>query len=91
MRESVLEAAVVAYAKERGCLCYKFASPSNRGVPDRIIISPKGRTGFLELKQFGKKPTALQLSVIAKLRAQGAPAGWADNLITARRFIDELL
>ncbi|MEG2050908.1 MAG: hypothetical protein RR012_01260 [Oscillospiraceae bacterium] len=29
---------------ERGGLCYKFISPCNPGVPDRIVITPDGRT-----------------------------------------------
>lgn len=43
-----------------GGYCMKWVSPSNRGVPDRILILPKGRVVFVELKQKGKKLDPLQ-------------------------------
>lgn len=36
--------------RKRGGLCYKFVSPGNPGVPDRIAILPGGRTVYIELK-----------------------------------------
>ena len=40
MRESSIESYLVRKVKEHGGLCYKFVSPGNPGVPDRIIITP---------------------------------------------------
>lgn len=90
MLEKDLERKVVAYAKSKGVLCFKFASPGNRGVPDRILIGPNGKVWFLELKRPGQKPTALQLHVIDILRKQGAHAGWANDLGVAKSVIDHL-
>ena len=90
MLEKDLERKVVAYAKSKGVVCYKFASPGNRGVPDRILISPKGNICFLELKRPGQKPTALQLHVIDTLRKQNANAGWVNDLSVAKSVIDQL-
>ena len=50
MKESVIEARLVRLVKQRGGLCYKFVSPNNPGVPDRIVITPDGRTIYVELK-----------------------------------------
>ena len=50
MRESSIESYLVRKVKERGGLCYKFVSPGNPGVPDRIIITPAGETIYVELK-----------------------------------------
>ncbi len=50
MKESTIEARLVREVKKRGGLCYKFVSPDNAGVPDRIVITPEGRTIFVELK-----------------------------------------
>ena len=36
--------------QERGGLCFKWLSPDNPGVPDRIVITPEGRTIFVEIK-----------------------------------------
>jgi hypothetical protein len=85
--EKSIEAAVTKYAKAQGCLCYKFVSPSNRGVPDRIIIGPTGKVLFLELKAPGKKPTPLQSHVIAQLRDNGANAYWADTVLESQTLI----
>lgn len=86
MLESELEAKVVKLCKLHGLITYKFSSPSNRGVPDRIIIC-KGSVLFLELKQRGKKPTPLQLHEIERLRSAGCKAEWADNYETASNII----
>jgi hypothetical protein len=90
MLEKDIERKVVAYAKSKGVLCYKFASPGNRGVPDRILIGPNGNVCFLELKRPGQKPTALQFHVIDTLRKQGANAGWVNDLSVAKSVIDQL-
>jgi hypothetical protein len=89
--EKSIEAAVTKYAKAQGCLCYKFVSPSNRGVPDRIIIGPTGKVLFLELKAPGRVPTPLQKHVIAQLVGKGARAGWVDSLDGAVRMMEGIL
>lgn len=78
MTESQLERRVTQWCKSRNLLTYKFVSPNNRGVPDRLVIA-KGRVLFLELKQPGKKPTKLQEHEMARLRAAGCWVYWVDN------------
>ena len=85
--EKSLEQKVVKYAKAQGCLCYKFTSPGNRGVPDRIIIGPTGKVLFLELKAPGKKPTPLQFYTMQKLSEQGCSAKWTDCYVEACALI----
>lgn len=41
MKESYIESYLVRKVKEHGGLCYKFVSPGNPGVPDRLIITPR--------------------------------------------------
>lgn len=89
MLEKELEAKVAKAAKARGMVTYKFSCPSQRGVPDRIIVGPKGVL-FLELKQKGKKPTKLQVHHIEKINMVGGYARWADNLEDAVDFMDML-
>ena len=43
MRESSIETHLVRMVRDRGGLCFKFVSPGNPGVPDRIVITPAGR------------------------------------------------
>ncbi len=89
--EKDIEAKVRTYAIERGCLCDKFTSPSKRSVPDRIIITPGGQVGFLEMKKPGNVPTKQQYSEMQKLRDRGCVVRWADNFEAGKRFIDFLI
>ena len=46
--------------KKLGGRSYKFVSPGNSGVPDRIIFLPGGRIYFVELKTKKGRPSTLQ-------------------------------
>ena len=39
---------------------WKFTSPANRGVPDRIAVMPGAKVWFVEIKTRGGKLSALQ-------------------------------
>lgn len=91
LRERDIEAKVVRYAKSRQCLIYKFSSPSHRGVCDRIIVTPKGKVGFLELKAPGQKPTPLQHKFIKDIFITGANVHWCDSVKSATDWIDALI
>ncbi|MFM1524786.1 MULTISPECIES: VRR-NUC domain-containing protein [Helcococcus] len=60
MREKDIEKNLVKKVKDMRGLCLKFISPSMNGVPDRILLFPKGRIYFAELKAPGKKLRPLQ-------------------------------
>lgn len=47
-------------AKKVGIKAYKFISPGNDGVPDRLLALPIGVAVFVELKAPGKTSTPLQ-------------------------------
>jgi hypothetical protein len=65
------ERLLVRGVKRLGGLCYKFTSPGNSGVPDRIVVL-NGSVFFVELKKPDGKTTALQDRQIALLRQNGA-------------------
>ena len=50
MREKDIEKILVNGVKDVGGRAYKWVSPGNNGVPDRIVILPEGRIVFVELK-----------------------------------------
>ncbi len=50
MREADIEKNLRLRLQKAGCLVYKFVSPGNNGVPDRIVITPAGGIYFVELK-----------------------------------------
>jgi len=89
--EKEIEKKVVAYAKSKGCLAYKFTSPSCRSVPDRMFITPTGTVFFMELKRLGEKPTAAQEVEIAKLRKQGVVVWVVDDVQQGKELIDLML
>jgi len=60
MKESEIEKILVAKVRELGGKAYKWTSPGNDGVPDRIVIFPGRRPIFVELKTDTGKLTALQ-------------------------------
>lgn len=86
--ESEIEGKLAKYAKSKGCLTYKFSSPANRGVPDRIFITPKGVVIFMEIKAPGKKPTALQQKHLTEIFEHRGKAYWTDNLAQGKAMID---
>lgn len=55
--------------EELGGRAYKFVSPGNDGVPDRIVFLPNGETWFVELKAERGKLTKLQLVQLQRLAA----------------------
>lgn len=89
--EKDIERKIGEFAKKQGCLFYKFTSPARRAVPDRMIITPKGVIGFLEVKAKGKKPTPLQMNEIITLTKQNCDATWCDNVEDGCEFVRKLL
>lgn len=70
MREKVIEKQLVKETKLRGGLCEKWNSGSV-GWPDRIVILPDGKFGFVEVKAPGEKPRPIQVHRHNQLRQLG--------------------
>ena len=90
MRESSLERRIKRYAESKGCFFWKFVAPGTKGVPDRLIITPDGVTGFMEIKAPGEKPRVIQEHRLKQIRAKGLAATWASSYDMAVAFIDGL-
>lgn len=88
-REKAIEAAIGRYAVSKGCLWWKFTSPNNRSVPDRVVVTPDGVVGFLEIKRGGEELTPGQLEKAKNLRDHVANVDWTDNVEKGKRIIDE--
>lgn len=69
-RESFIEKKLVQEVKKRGGLCEKWISGTS-GWPDRIVIFPESKIGFVEVKAPGKEPRPLQLYRHRQLRDLG--------------------
>jgi len=77
--ESVVEKKVTDYAKARGWLSYKWVSPSNRGVPDRMYFRG-GELVLIEFKAPGKKPTPYQEAIHRRLEKVGFTVQIIDDI-----------
>lgn len=84
--EAYVETYLRDRCREEGYLCYKFVSPGNNGVPDRIIIG-HGEIFFVETKAAGKKPRQEQLIRMKEMQEHDAEC-W---VIDTREGVDELL
>ena len=71
MREKAIEHALVMATRSKGGIALKFTSPGFAGMPDRLVLLPHGRMGFVELKAPGRKPRPLQLARHRLLRRLG--------------------
>jgi hypothetical protein len=60
MLEKDIEKYFMRRVAQVGGRAYKFVSPSNRGVSDRVVCLPDGTTHFIELKRPGGKLSELQ-------------------------------
>lgn len=72
-RESDVEHYFVQQCKKFGKLTYKFVSPGQAGVPDRIAIGEDGVVVFIEFKKnTSEYPRALQFKQMDKITRAGA-------------------
>ena len=91
MRESAIEARLVRRVRERGGLCYKFVSPGNRGVPDRLVIAPDGRVFFVELKSQNGRLSKLQKFQMSELKARNVDVYVLYSVEHVEEFMREVM
>lgn len=91
MLEKEIERRMREAVKKRGGLTYKFTSPNNPGMPDRIVITPAGDVWFIELKTESGKVSRIQKHRLAELEKNGMKVrvlhGWDET----RDFVEEVL
>ena len=67
MNERRIEEILIREVNKIGGRTYKWVSPGNSGVPDRIVFFPDGRVFFVELKTDTGKLSAQQKIQINRL------------------------
>jgi hypothetical protein len=87
MMEKSIEQKLVAKVKKLGGICPKFISPGYDGMPDRLVLLPKGKIGFVEVKKKGMKPRPLQLARHKLLKGLGFKVFVLDD----EKNIDEII
>ncbi len=76
-RESDLEAFLVAETRRLGGEAIKQTGVA--GIPDRLVLGPRGQVAWVELKRKGGAVSMLQLHMIKRLRALGHTAEIVDS------------
>lgn len=71
MKENKIEKLLAEEVRRLGGRAYKWTSPENNGVPDRIVILPGRVPIFTELKTETGKLSAIQQVQIRRLESLG--------------------
>ena len=90
MREKTVEQRLVKAVKNRGGICPKLVCPGFDGMPDRLVLLPDGKVGFVEVKAPGEKPRPLQVSRHNLLRGLGFQVFTLDDITAIPRMLDEI-
>ena len=90
MIERDIERYFKAQLEKRGAIVWKFVSPGQTGVPDRVVLLPGGRVVFAEMKAPGQKPRPLQRAVFARMARAGHPVWVIDSKEAVQKFMEEV-
>lgn len=90
MREKAIEKKLVQAVIVAGGIAPKFVSPGYDGMPDRIVLLPNGRIGFVEVKATDGEVRPLQLSRHKMLKRLGFQVYILDNTEQIGVILDEI-
>ena len=91
MLEKEIEKKLRERMKEIGGFCYKWVSPGNAGVPDRICIFPSGRVVFVEVKRKNGRLSAVQRVQIERLRRCRQEVATIWSVQGVDRMVEEMM
>jgi hypothetical protein len=85
MLEKEIEKYLVWHVETAGGMAYKFASPSQRGVADRVVCMPDGQTWFIELKRPQGRLSELQQLFAKEMKVlnQKYACLWSKEMVDA--------
>ena len=89
MKESTIERKLVQGVKALGGRVYKFVSPGNAGVPDRMVVLPGGRITFVELKTETGRLSKVQRFQIGQLEKLGCDVRVLRGADAVQRFLNQ--
>lgn len=90
MLEREIEKKLIDRVRDLGGRAYKWVSPGNNGVPDRIVILPGGRIVFVELKADRGRLSALQQIQIRALKKLGCDVQVLQGPDQVQAFMDTI-
>lgn len=90
MRERDIEQWLRHQIESMGGKAFKFTSPGNDGVPDRLAVFPGGRIYFVELKTDRGRLSPIQVWQQDRLDALGCQVRTIKGMAEAEAFIEEV-
>lgn len=81
---------LVDLVRAHGGKAYKWISPGNNGVPDRLVVMPGGKIYMVEVKAFRGKISARQNLVQAELRSLGCDVRVVRRYSDVIEFVKEV-
>lgn len=91
MLEKEIEKKMIEGIRRLGGRAYKFVSPGNNGVPDRMVIFPGGKIIFAELKTATGRLSKLQKMQIRLLTHYGCDVRVLYGMDGVQAFLDEMM
>lgn len=91
MNEREVELKLKKDVEKVGGLCLKFTSPGMAGVPDRLVLFPKGKIYFVELKAPGRKLRPLQIKRMKQLERLDFQVYIIDSYKGIELFLQEVV
>ncbi len=90
MDEKYIEKKLAEAVKLRGGRAIKFVSPGFAGVPDRIVLLPKGHMAFVELKSTDQSMRPLQKRRKFQLESLGFRVYCINKVEDIGEMLDEI-
>lgn len=90
MLERAIERYLIHEVKRRNGLALKFVSPGISGVPDRIVLLPRGKMAFVELKAPGETLRPLQVKRKNQLEILGFEVYCVDGILQIGGVLDAI-
>lgn len=90
MRERDIEKELVTAVRKMGGEAFKWVSPGNDGVPDRIVMLPGGRLIFVELKADRGRLEPIQKVQIRRIEKLGQEVRVVRGMDGLEEFLHEI-
>ncbi len=90
MLEKDIERKLCDGVRALGGYAYKFTSPGNDGVPDRIVIMPGGHVQYVELKGEAGRLSKMQDFQIRRLKKLGCKVIVVRGIKGVNAFLEGL-
>ena len=88
--EKTIEKKLINAVKSMGGIAPKFVSPGFDGMPDRLVLIPRGHMAFVEVKAPGKKMRPLQVRRKRQLERLGFKVYCIDDVEMIEKTLDEI-